>query len=104
MSQRRHQENSNNDSESNRQSPTDGLEFVPTLLKMKQLILLRHSDFLRLLEEFNNTLENFTHDEPHYLRFSIIPHTDSNLFWKALIRIQCSKVNIQNETNLFIFL
>lgn len=75
-----------------RRGSTDGLEFVPTILKLKQMILLRHSDLLRILEEFNNTLETFTRDEQHYLRFTIVPHSDSTIFWKAIIRIKCSKV------------
>ena len=75
-----------------RRASTDGLEFVPTILKLKQMILLRHSDLLRIIEEFNNTLETFTRDEQHYLRFTIVPHSDSTIFWKAIIRIKCSKV------------
>ena len=73
-------------------SSSDGLELVPTILKIKQIILLRHSDFLRLINEFNTTLESFTTDEPHYLQFTIVPHTDTTILWKALIRITCSKV------------
>ena len=88
--------NDDNDDEmtrgNRRKNSTDGLEFVPTILKIKQIILLRHNDFLRLLEEFNNTLETFTRDEQHYLRFTIVPNSNSTIFWKALIRIKCSKV------------
>lgn len=92
-------ENSDDDEMTRRNRPhrrasTDGLEFVPTILKWKQMIVLRHSDLLRLLEEFNNTLEIFTRDEQHYLRFTIVPHSDSTIFWKAIIRIKCSKVMI----------
>ncbi len=72
---------------------SDGLEFVPTILKIKQIILLRHNDFLRLLSDFNKILEAFTQDEQYYLRFTIVPHSDSTIFWKALIRLTCSKVN-----------
>lgn len=96
--QQRHNENSSDEDELNNRSPrehkmsSDGLELVPTFLKIKQIIFLRHSDFLRLLNEFNKTLEMFTTDEPHYLQFTIVPHSDSTIFWKALIRITCSKV------------
>lgn len=71
---------------------SDGLELVPTMLKIKQIILLRHSELLRLIRDFNTTLESFTKDEQYYLRFTIVPHSDSTIFWKALIRITCSKV------------
>ena len=97
MAQQQHyNENSNNNDGAitSRHLNSDGLEFVPTILKLKQIVLLRHSEFIRLLNEFNNTLEAFTRDEQHYLRFTIIPHSDSTILWKALIRIQCSKVNI----------
>jgi hypothetical protein len=97
--QQRHNENSNdNDGLNNRNHmeqkiSSDGLELVPTILKIKQMILLRHTDFIRLINDFNNTLEMFTKDEQYYLRFTIVPHSDSTIFWKALIRITCSKVN-----------
>jgi hypothetical protein len=97
--QQRHNENSNADDELNNRNQiehrisSDGLELVPTILKIKQIILLRHSDFIRLVADFNNTLEMFTKDEPFYLRFTIVPHSDSTIFWKALIRITCSKVD-----------
>lgn len=108
----RHDESSNDDEDDNdemnnqtqmeRKLSSDGLEFVPTFLKIKQIILLRHSDFVRLLNDFNNTLEIFTRDEPYYLQFSIVSHSDSTIFWKALIRIRCSKIlradsSISNE-------
>ena len=95
MSQQQHHvlnENSNESNESADRKSFDGLELVPTILKMKQIILLRHSDFIRLLDEFNQTLETFTLDEPYLLRFTIQNHSDSTIFWKALIRITCSKV------------
>jgi hypothetical protein len=82
----------NNRNPMERRSSLDGLELVPTLLKIKQIVLLRHSDFLRLLNEFNSTLEMFTTNEPHFLHFTVVPNSDSNIFWKALIRITCSKV------------
>jgi hypothetical protein len=98
--QQRHNENSNDDDdEIHNRNPmehkmsSDGLELVPTILKIKQIILLKHKDFIRSLSDFNNTLEMFTRDEPHYLRFTIVPHSDATIFWKALIRITCSKVN-----------
>lgn len=100
--QQPHNENSSGDdgddemttrSPNRRKMSSDGLEFVPTILKIKQIVLLRHSNFLRLLNEFNNMLEMFTKDEQHYLRFTIVPHSDSTMFWKALIRITCTKVN-----------
>jgi len=75
-----------------RQDSPDGLVLVPTILKIKQIIFLKHSQFLRLLQEFNETLESFTRDEPFYLKFTIVPRTDSTMIWKALIRIRCSKV------------
>ncbi|CAM4763624.1 unnamed protein product [Rotaria magnacalcarata] len=74
------------------QHPRDTSNFVPTFLKLKQIILLRHRNFVQLLNEFNTTLEMFTRDEPHYLRFTIVPHSDSNILWKALMRIACSKI------------
>ncbi len=73
---------------------SDGLELVPTMLKIKQIIFLRHSNFIRLLNDFNNTLEIFTRDEQYYLHFTIVPHSDSTIFWKALIRIKCAKVDL----------
>lgn len=81
------------ESEADNSAISDGLEFVPTLMKIKQLVLLRHSDLIHLLNQFNKTLEEFTRDDIHYLRFSIIQHTDSKLFWKATMRINCSKVS-----------
>ena len=71
---------------------SDGLEFVPTILKIKEIIFLRHSEFTHLVNEFNKTLESFTRDEPYYLNFTIVPQSDSTILWKALIRITCSKV------------
>ncbi len=94
----RQDETSTDEDELNNRSPvehkisSDGLELVPTFLKIKQIILLRHNDFRHLLNEFNHTLEMFTGGESHYLQFTIVPHSDSNIFWKALIRITCSKV------------
>ncbi|CAF2425535.1 unnamed protein product [Rotaria sp. Silwood2] len=99
-------DNSNDDDEMNNQHQmeytiaSDNLEFVPTILKIKQMILLRHSDFINLLNEFNNTLETFTGDQPYYLRFTVVPHSDSNIFWKALIRITCSKISRVDQTKL----
>ena len=93
MSQHRSNDD-DDDEEVPRQNSSDGLEFVPTLLKIKQVILLRHSDFLRLLNDFNQTLEAFTRDEPHYLQFAIVPNSNSTIFWKALVRIRCTKVKI----------
>lgn len=96
MSQQRrqHENNSDEDEADHRtSSDSDGLDLVPTLMKIKQIVFLRHSDFLRLLNEFNNTLELFTRDDPHYLQFTIVPHSNSTILWKALIRITCSKVN-----------
>jgi len=94
MAHQRHNENSNDDNRNpvEHKMSSDGLELVPTILKIKEIILLRHSGFIRLLNDFNNTLEAFTRDEEHYLRFTIVPHSDSTIFWKALIRITCSKV------------
>jgi len=102
--QQRHNENSNDDDELNNRNPmeqrnsSDGLELVPTILKIKQIILLRHSDFVRLLSDFNKTLETFTSDEQYYLRFTIVPHSDSTIFWKALIRITCSKISRTDQS------
>lgn len=102
-----HNENSNdNDELSNRnqfglKNSSDGLELVPTMLKIKQIILLRHSEFIRLINDFNRILENFTKDEQYYLRFTIVPNSDSTIIWKALIRITCSKVNKKKENFLF---
>jgi hypothetical protein len=105
--QQRHNENSNDDDEMNNRNSleqkisSDGLELVPTILKIKQIIILRYSDFVRLLNDFNKTLEMFTSDEQYYLRFTIVPHSDSTIFWKALIRITCSKVNLIKFKNFF---
>jgi len=77
--QRRHNENSNDESETINQNEiehkisSDGLELVPTILKIKQILILRYSDFVRLLSDFNKTLETFTSDEQYYLRFTIVP-------------------------------
>ena len=98
--QQRNNENSNDDDEMNNRNSleqkisSDGLELVPTILKIKKIIILRYNDFVHLLNDFNNTLEMFTSDEQYYLRFTIVPHSDSTIFWKALIRITCSKVNL----------
>ena len=93
-------ENSNESHEPADRKSFDGLELVPTILKMKQMILLRHSEFVALLDQFNQTLETFTLDEPHLLRFTIQHHSDSTIFWKALIRITCSKVR-RSSVNVF---
>ncbi|CAF0851276.1 unnamed protein product [Rotaria sp. Silwood1] len=105
--QRVHDNSNDNDEDevNNRHSmdykiSSDNLEFVPTFLKIKQIILLRHSDFINLLNEFNTTLETFTRDEPYYLRFTIVPNSDSNIFWKALIRITCSKISRADQSKL----
>jgi len=105
--QQRHNENSNDDDDelNNRNSmeqkiSSHGLELVPTILKIKQIIVLRYNDFVRLLNDFNKTLEIFTSDEQYYLRFTIVPHSDLTIFWKASIRITCSKVN-SIELNFF---
>ena len=90
--QRRNQEHTSDEDEGDHRASSDGLELVPTLLKIKQIVLLRHKEFLRLLNEFNDTLELFTRDETHYLQFSIVPQSNSTIFWKALIRITCFKV------------
>lgn len=87
------QEDLNDRHQVNRRSSSDGLELVPTILKIKQIVLLRHNEFVRLIDKFNNTLETFTRDDPYYLRFTIVPTSDSNIFWKALIRITCSKIS-----------
>ncbi|CAF0940011.1 unnamed protein product [Rotaria sordida] len=107
MSQERRLHNNSNDDDAmnNRHQmeyeiASDNLEFIPTFLKIKQIILLRHSDFINLLNEFNDTLEKFTRDEPYYLRFTIVPHSDSNVFWKALIRIKCSKISRADQSRL----
>ncbi|CAF1005138.1 unnamed protein product [Adineta steineri] len=103
MSQQ-HMEDSSDENEVNnrnrmdRGASSDGLELVPTMLKIKQIILLRHKEFLQLLNEFNKTLEMFTRDEPCYLQFNIVPQTDSNIFWKALIRIRCSKMTREDQS------
>ncbi|CAF1932505.1 unnamed protein product [Rotaria magnacalcarata] len=86
------EEGLDNDHQLEYKFPSDNLDFVPTFLKLKQIILLRHRNFVQLLNEFNTTLEMFTRDEPHYLRFTIVPHSDSNILWKALMRIACSKI------------
>lgn len=82
---------------------SDNLEFVPTFFKMKQIILLRHKEFIKLLKEFNTTLEMFTRDEPHFLEFNIVPQSDSTILWKALIRIKCSKVNNDFFSNFYLY-
>ena len=74
------------------QNLSDGLEMIPTFLKIKKIAFLRHSDFIHLLNDFNETLETFTRDESYYLRFTIVPRSDSNILWKAFIRITCSRV------------
>lgn len=89
------------DDESTRRNSSDGLEFVPTLLKIKQVVLLRHSTFHRLINEFNQTLESFTRDETHFLQFQVIPQTDSTIFWKALVRIRCQKVKFRHHDQIF---
>lgn len=92
------------DEGSSRRNSSDGLEFVPTLLKVKQVVLLRHREFRRLVDEFNQTLQSFTRDEPHFLQFTIVPQSDSTFLWKALVRIRCQKVNSVEEcsTNPFL--
>lgn len=96
--EQRHRQSLNDEDEFNNQYgmehkiSSDSLEFVPTFLKVKQIILLGHKELIALINEFNNTLEAFTRDEPYFLQFTIVPHSDSNIFWKALIRIKCSKV------------
>ncbi|CAF0745944.1 unnamed protein product [Didymodactylos carnosus] len=87
------------------QDDFDGLEFIPTFLKVKQIVLLRYNDFLDLLNEFNTTLKTFTNDEDYFLQFSIVPGTDKTVLWKALIRIKCTRIlkvddSIQNESVL----
>ncbi|CAF0789518.1 unnamed protein product [Adineta ricciae] len=77
---------------------SDGLEFVPTILKIKEIIFLRHSEFIRLVNEFNKTLESFTRDEPYYLNFTVVPQSDSTILWKALIRITCSKISRADQS------
>jgi len=64
----------------------------------KQIIRLKRSQFVQLLNEFNETIETFTRDEPFGLRFTIVPRTDSTVIWKALIRITCSKVRREDDS------
>jgi hypothetical protein len=59
------------------------------------MMVLRYEQFEQLLEEFNKTLEIFTRDEPHYLRFYVEPKTKSHVFWKAIVRLRCAKVGRQ---------
>ncbi|UJR23462.1 hypothetical protein I4U23_026464 [Adineta vaga] len=86
------EDESNNRHQMEANMSSNGLEFVPTILKIKEIIFLRHNEFNELLKEFNKTLEAFTRDEPHYLHFTIVPQSDSTILWKALIRITCSKI------------
>lgn len=64
----------------------------------KQMIRLKYSQFVQLLNQFNLTLESFTSDEPFGLRFSIVPRSDSTVLWKAWIRINCSKIRREDES------
>jgi len=69
-------------------------EFIPTFLKIKQILLLKYNDFVKLLEEFNQILKTFTTDETDFLEFSIVNGSDrSSLFWKAVIRIKCTRIS-----------
>ncbi len=70
----------------------EGLELIPTYLKISQILLLQYDQFVNLINKFNQTLKSFTEDESDFIRFSIIPESDTTMLWKLFIRIKCSRV------------
>jgi hypothetical protein len=71
----------------------EGLELMPTYLKISQILLLRYDEFVDLVAKFNQTLKSFTDDQPDFIEFSIEPESDTTMFWKLFIRIKCSRVS-----------
>jgi len=70
----------------------EGLELIPTYLKISQILLLQHDEFLGLIDKFNRTLNSFTKDESDFIQFSIVPDSNTTMLWKFFIRIECSRV------------
>jgi hypothetical protein len=70
----------------------EGLELIPTYLKISQILLLQYDQFVNLINKFNQTLKSFTEDESDFIRFSIVPESDTTMLWKLFIRIKCSRV------------
>ncbi|CAF4031507.1 unnamed protein product, partial [Rotaria magnacalcarata] len=79
----------------------DMLHILPTVLKVAEFYHLSYLEFLTLLDQFNQLLQTFTKDEPRSLRFTILPGSDTGIFWKYTIRTQCIRISKleQCETN-----
>ena len=70
----------------------EGLELIPTYIKISQILLLQYDHFVNLIDKFNQKLEFFTEDEPDYIQFSIVPNSDTTMLWKFFVHIKCSRV------------
>ena len=56
------------------------------------IIHLKYSQFIKMIEELNGIAQYFVHDDGSSLSFNIVKGTDSTFLWKLTVRIECSKV------------
>lgn len=57
-----------------------------------EMINLKYSNLLTMIDELNSIAEYFLDDDGSSLSFRICKGTDQTFLWKLTIRIECSKV------------
>jgi len=57
----------------------EGLDLMPTYIKISQILLLQYDEFVNLIDKFNQILKSVTEDEPDFIEFSIKPESDTTM-------------------------
>lgn len=73
------------------ESKLDQKEFSNLFLEM---INLKYSSLVHMIEELNSIAEYFIDDDGSSLSFHICQGSDQTFLWKLTIRIECRKVSI----------
>lgn len=71
---------------------SSGVKHPFTSSTLVEIINLKYSKFLQMINELNSIAEYFLDDDGYSLSFSICKGTDLTFLWKLTVRIECAKV------------
>lgn len=65
-----------------------------------EIINLKYSFFLKMINELNSIAEYFVDDEGYKLAFQIMNGTDKTFLWKLTVRIECVKAKLLENNHV----